>query len=250
MIRTLVTVAVATHATSALAGGHCHEVSPIVGYQHCGSFGSRWAHGVRTAWGMQIGPVVERIGLHVVSDSGTSYSPTATTIYHAAVPPGSDLHPLGYGGRIQWGYHDQLLSAGISSTVVFFGHPSVVTTQDDGQPPVTSHGGDALDLAAFVGVHDRIGALGYGAELAVGARFVFLYAALPDGYTTCAGGASGKGCYAALGDTRALVEPRVFVEYWLQRQVSMRLTAGYAALGDGQTVALAVAFHLSPYDGN
>jgi len=249
VIRKLAVAAIALHASTALAGRRCHEVDPVLGYRHCGGFGTRWAHGARTAWTYQLHAVVERIGLHVVSGSGASYSATSTTTYHAAVAPGSDLHPLAPGGRLQWGYLGERFSALLSTTFVFFGHqPVVMTPQDDGQL-TTSHGGDVLDLAAALGVHDRIGVFGYGAEVAGGARFAWLSVGLPEGFTTCSGGFRGRNCTASLSDIRALVEPRVFVEYWPQREVSLRLTAGYAALGDGQTIALGIAFHLAPYDG-
>jgi hypothetical protein len=250
VIRATVIAAVALHATSAFAGRHCHEVSPVVGYRHCGSFGRRWAHRAAGSFGFDLSAVVERIGLRLVSASGASYSPTVSTMYHAAFAPGSDLHPIGEGGRLQWGYSGEMVSAKFSATLVFFGRPTVVTTQDDGQPPATSSGGDSLEVAGAFGVHRRSGDVSYGAEVALGVRTVWLPIAFPEGYTTCEGGATGRNCIGALSDVRPLVEPRVHVDYWIHRQVSLRVTGGYSLVGDGQSIAVGLAFHLSPYDGS
>jgi hypothetical protein len=46
-----------------------------------------------------------------------------------------------------------------------------------------------------------------------------------------------------------MLEPRVRAELWLGRQLTLTATAGHDLIVGGDTIAVGLALHLSPYDG-
>ncbi|MBV8763165.1 MAG: hypothetical protein JO257_38130 [Deltaproteobacteria bacterium] len=235
----------------AQAGGrHCHETSPIVGREHCGGFGQRWAH---DAWlgmfGYELAVAFEDVRIADVHETGTVYSATSSPAYHLTLAPGTRrMHAVG--PRLRYGYRGANVTIGVEFTAGFaIGAPTLITNVD-GFAPLSETGGTMFDTAGVVGYHDRFGALQLGGELVVGVQMTALNAALPPGFTTCVGGAIGKGCYLAATAIDLLVEPRARVDWWLTPQVTVGAAAGIDVASRGESATVILGFHLSAFDGN
>jgi hypothetical protein len=251
VIRAALVLAIVGHAGIALAG-HCTEVSPVLGHRHCGRFGSRWATSTWLDLWIQPAIAIARIPLSPSeAAAGTAYSATSSTGYQLHLAPGTELHPVAVGARFRVGYHGPLLTLAFETTFgVFADGPTVVTTLDSGAAQ-TTRGGDYVDIAGVVGMHHRWNRITLGGELAVGERSIYLQGGFPDGYTGCPGAATGRDCeVGVIADTRLLVEPAASVEWWVHRQVTLTATAGYDIAGGGEVLAIGVAVHDEPFDGD
>ena len=233
------------------ASHHCHETSPIVGREHCGGFGMRWAH---DPWlgllGYEVAVVYEDIGVDPVDAHGNVYSATQMAGYHIGLAPGTRHHMHTLGPRMRWGYRTLNATFAFEMTAGFpIASPSTVTAVD-GFAPANADGGTMFDIAGVVGYHERWGALQLGGELAVGMRTISLGAQAPPGFTTCEGGATGKGCYLAPYDSRLLVEPRARIDWWLTPHLEVGVLGGVDVAARGESVSAIIAYHLAAYDGS
>jgi hypothetical protein len=248
VIRIAAVIALAAMSGSAIAGSHCHEVSPIVGRQHCGSFGSRWAHHwLLGLLDVELGMAMVHADLDPIDQTGTVSSATAMAGYHAQLPRGA-MTTLG--PRDWFGYRGGLIDVGFEATVSWTLAAPTSTTQVDGFAPITSSSGSLSDLGGRLGIHQRVGPLELGAQVLVGARTTDVFPKLPDGYSGCDGGATGKGCNLQLADTVLVVEPRARADFWLGPWLTVGLAVGVDVRARGQSLAVSVAYHGNAFDGS
>jgi hypothetical protein len=250
-----VIVAVIVFARGTASAG-CNESDPVLGYRYCGGFGRHWAH---SGWaGLTViddAMVVARVAVRDTNASGTAYSPFTSTMYRSQLVPGTNVHPLGIGGRARAGYQGTWFTSMLELTIVGFGKTQVMTTTVDGPfagatgAVTRSEGGYQGDVAAVVGVHNESSRFNVGFEIAAGGRDVHLESGLPNSFTTCAGGATGRNCSPSFDDTRLLFEPRIRAAWWASRELTVTATLGRDVVAGGETFGIGLALHLSPYDG-
>lgn len=245
MIRAIVLAIVAT--SSVAYASHCHEVSPVLGHRHCGSFGSRWATG-STSLFIGIGTLLERIPVRDVDQTGTVASSTTSAGYHTQLAPGTHRSMWALGPSLSLGVRSSHYIVGFAMAgVVALDGPTTVT-QVSGFAPMTatySGGGEAVGL---IGGHSSVGSFDLGAIVAVGLRDMGLPQNLPDGFTTC-NGATGKDCVLIVDQSELIVEPRVYAGWWIDPKTSLEVAAGYDVVGGGGAIAVNLILHGAPFDG-
>ncbi len=247
MMRALVAVALASG--TAMAGSHCHETSPIVGRRHCGAFGTRWAHHwINDLLAIDLGIAYDHVHLASLDQTGTLSSSSTTASYHATLGPGHTLSALG--PRYSLGFRGEHVIVRGEVTIAFGIDAPRSTTQVDGFAPLTSSSATLFDGAGVLGLQTRAGPLELGAQVALGVRSISLPQHVPDGFTTCAGGATGKSCGLGLASDSLLVEPRLRADLWLSSQLTLALTAGYDVIERGESFAVTLSVHGSPFDGS
>ncbi|HEX4423451.1 MAG TPA: hypothetical protein VH165_36330 [Kofleriaceae bacterium] len=251
MTRALVILAVICAAAGPAAASHCTEVSPIVGRQHCGSFGSRWAH--RWWMGLYIYDaafVVDRVALPAFNETGTVYSPSGPASYRAQLAAGAHGPLYTAGTRLRIGYRGEHFTLGAEVVPTFMLGAPTLETQIEGQPLAHDASGEVYDVLGVAGVHTRVThALDVGAELGLGVREVLLFSSLPGGYTTCEGGATGKSCGFSVSDSRLLVELRARADLWIRPHATLGAAIGVDLSGRGESLSINLAYHLSAFDG-
>jgi len=210
---------VAALAGEAEAGSHCHETSPIVGRQRCGRFGARWAHQpVLGIFGYETGLVLDRVVVPALDETGTVYNARGMAGYHATSPR-APLTALGVRQRLGFRGVHRLLVLEMAAAWGVDAPP--LTTIVDGEAPVIAHHGMVFDAELVSGLHARVGRVELGTELGAGIRSLSLTASLPDGYTRCTGGSTGKSCGYGVAEVAPLVDVRVRVDAWVDPQVTM-----------------------------
>lgn len=233
------------------SGSHCHETSPIVGREHCAGFGARWAH---DGWfGLivyEVALAYEHVAIDPIDARGRVFSATQTAGYHIGLADGTRHHFDGLGPRMRFGYRAPHLTFVFEITAAFPLASPTTVTEVEGFAPAPGSGGSLFDLAGVAGYHRRWGALQVGGELATGVRTIVLDGAPPPGFTTCAGGATGKNCYLAPWDDRLLVEPRARVDWWVTPQLALGLSGGIDVAARGESLSLMIGYHLAAYDGD
>jgi hypothetical protein len=171
------------------AGSHCHEVSPIVGRQHCGSFGDGWAHELFTGlFNFDSGLVLDRIPVPAIEQSGTVYNAQGSAMYRSTTSGRKVMDAMGM--RERFGFRGEHVVLVLEVAPAWALDAPTLTTAVAGST-VTSASGSVFDAAGVGGVHTRMGVFELGAEVGVGVRLLNLGAALPGGYTTCMGGGTG-----------------------------------------------------------
>jgi hypothetical protein len=227
--------------------GHCHEQSPIVGREHCGSFGSRWAH---EPWmglfAYEVGMVVTNTPVPAVVDTGTVYNHDGPATYRATTPARKSMPGMGVRQRLGYRGEHSLLVLEMSAAWAL--DAPMLTTVVEGQPNVSSSG-SVFDAEMLTGLHTRSGPFEVGAELGFGIRQIGLGAPLDNGFTACAGGSTGKGCSFSVDLATPLIDLRARVDAWIDPQVTLGLSVGFDAWTRGQTFALTIGYHASVFDG-
>lgn len=230
------------------AGSHCHEESPIVGRQRCGSFGGRWAHQpLFGLFGYEAGIVFDRIPIAMIDETGNVYDARGPAQYHATTP--ASTHMVLMGGRQRFGWRGEHTLSVTEVTIGWALDAPTLTTTIQNESPTISHRGLIFDAAWVNGLHTRVGPLELGAELAFGLRDVTLAATLPDQYTECPVGALHKGCAYSIESTSLLLEPRARVDYWVDPQITIAVTAGFDLVHHGEMLAVSFAYHAMLFDG-
>lgn len=251
MTRALMILALIGAAAGPAAASHCHEVSPVVGHERCGSFGARWEH----RWWMgfyiyEAALVVDRVTLPGFDDTGRVFNTAGSASYRALLAPGARHTLWTAGSRIHVGYRGPRYTLGTELVPTFALDPPTLNTQVDGQPVVHSARASVFDIVGVAGVHTRVtSALDLGTELAVGLRELSLLSSLPGGYTTCPGGATGKNCGFSVSRGWALVEVRLHADVWLRPHTTLGVALGIDASGRGESFAVNLGYHLAAFDG-
>nr|HEX4316608.1 hypothetical protein [Kofleriaceae bacterium] len=241
-------IAIAASARVAAAGHHCHETSAVLGRRHCGGFGSSWA--TSALQGLAIGFmdstfVAERLDVpaHVHIDSVETA---------AGAPAGSRTALVGDPGATLYGFRSGLFWRGDYLTLAFEATgeggtgPAVLSTVD-GHSVVSHPPAISAVFALTPGVHRRYGRVDLGAELAVGTRMLDYAPDLPAGFDRCT---QGRACnVTVVSEGGAVVMPRVRVDYFVARQLTIGVSVGHAVIGDGDVVGISIAAHQAPYDG-
>ena len=229
------------------AGSHCHETSPIVGRQRCGSFGSRWAHqALFGLFGYEVGLVLDRVTVPALAETGSVYNARGTAGYHATSPRAA-MTALGV--RQRFGYRGVHTLIGFEMSGAWSLDAPPLTTVVDGEGALTTHGGVVFDAELVTGLHARLGPVELGTELGAGVRALTLTATLPDGYTRCTGGGTGKSCGYGVSDAAPLVDARVRLDAWVDPQLTIGLSAGLDLVNRGQTFVLTLGYHGVVFDG-
>ncbi len=250
MSRAVLAVAIVCAAARLAAAGPCHEVSSVVGRARCSSFGDRWAYrwiDGFSPWVADSAFVVEHVELPAIASAGTVYNAAGSSTFHASMPRGS-MWAMGFrsGSRVtgrHWLVGFELAYAGSTSS------PTLVTTVD-GNASVISRSGAVFDAGGIGGVHTRIGMFDLTGALVVANRMLDRFAALPSGYTSCPGGATGKNCGTSIEDNQLLVEARGGVDVWLSPHVTLGISAGVDLVHSAESFALELHIYGAPYLGN
>jgi hypothetical protein len=211
---------------------------------HCSGDCRWWGDGLMFGF-LDDAFVVEHVTMPASSTTGTAFSATSTAPFHAEQQPGS-MWTLGYRTGVIWRDPDFIIGAEFA----FGASVSApnATAEVEGNPTVTSNGGEIFDVAAVIGPHHRFGSLDVGGLLVTGVRIFQTLPTLPDGFTTCTGGATGKGCYAFTQNAQPLVEVRGRIEEWIGSHVTLGVSAGIDVLHGGESFALELQIHLRPHD--
>jgi hypothetical protein len=247
MIRVLLALVV---MTGTAAAGHCHETSPIVGRRHCGHFGTRWAHVWFTGFDAEGAIAFEHLTFGDLHDSGTLSSPTSTAGYHVALAPGIRHTMSALGPRFGYGLRTVHALIGVEATFTFAFDGPRSSLDVDGMDPRSSSTASVFDGVGLLGLHQRAGDFELSAVVAIGFRTLELPQSLPDGFTTCANGATGKSCGLSLVDNHWLVEPRLRADLWIYPQTTLALTAGYDVIERGESLGLSIMVHGVSFDGS
>jgi hypothetical protein len=211
-------------------------------------FGSRWAHDSITAFAFGIldsNFVVEQIVLPDIHDAGQIYDPNGRPVDYHTTSLGHRFTAYGFRTALSLRSPHTLFALEYGFVL---GRPPALQTDTDG---MTVTGGDTalgLDVALVAGVHERVGPLDAGVELAPGYRHVDLYPALPDGYRGCAPDVTRCG-EPDLTVNMVIVDVRARADWWVTRQVTLGLVGGVDLVHHGLSAMVAFRFHLAVYDG-
>ncbi len=232
------------------SGHHCHETSHVVGRARCSSFGSGWAASSApafSAWVTDSAFVVEHLELPAIASAGPVYNASGASTFHASMPRGP-MWAMGYrtGARLTGRHWLAGIEVGIAGSI---GGPSLVTTVDN-NVPVVSQSETVFDAGAIGGVHTRVGSFDFSTLLVVGDRSLSRIVALPDGYSSCVGGVSGKYCGTSVGSDQLRVEARGGIDVWLGPHVTLGVSAGIDLAHTAESFALELHFYGAPYLGN
>jgi hypothetical protein len=198
---------------------------------------------------MGSGVVAEHVAIPALATSGTAFNATTSAPFHAELAPDSrrSMWTLGFRSGVLW--RGPTLIVGVELAYgASLGGPTAITTVE-GNAPITSSGGQLFDAAGVVGAHHRIGRLDVGGLLVLGVRVIGENPTFPDGFTTCVGGASGKGCLPYLQTAEGLVEARGRIEWWIAPHVTLGAAAGLDLAHRGESLAIELELHLRPYGG-
>lgn len=226
---------------------HCRETSPILGRSHCSAFGDRWAH--RPFMGLfayEVGAVVARVAMPALDETGEVHNADRTATYHATSPKGR-LTAMGVRQRLGFRGPHEVFAVEMTGTWAL--HNPTLTTSLADEPTTTQSDGSLFDLAFVAGLHTRVGPFELGAELPLGVRLIGIGGSLPDGYTRCDNGGTGKGCGYFVSQNQAFAEVRVRVDAWVDPQLTIGLAAGVDVVGGGQTYALVIGYRAQLFDG-
>lgn len=212
-------VAVAAVATHAHAKG-CHEVSHVVGYEHCTRFGT-WSRdqdipAIRIEWGW----IEHRFDARpfqlptepLLRTQDGSLETVANGFAHRILYGA----PLIYGGL-------ELQAAGLTTQPIF-----------PGLPPT----GVSVAALGVVGAHASLGRFAGALEVAGGARYT--------GYTYCA----TKNCALYVDQGAGELEARARFDVFLGQQLSFSFAYAHSVIDrDDSSVFVFFGIHIRPMDG-
>jgi hypothetical protein len=238
--------AVLAATTSSAAASHCTEVSPVLGHQHCGQFGSRWAHFWSDDMFADFGLVLDRVPVAPIDQTGTVSSSTATAAYHTQLA----RRTMWAGGpMVSAGIRTEHVVVALQIAGIIALDPPTTSTQVTGFAPMTSSYSGGGEMTGVVGLHTIAGRFDLGAMVAVGIRDLGFPQALPSGFSTCNGG-SGKDCVLLPEQDDLVVEPRVTASVWIDPRASVGVVAGLDVVGGGESFAVTLTVHGAPFDGS
>jgi hypothetical protein len=217
----LVIALVAALAPRAHAKG-CHEVSDVVGYEHCSRFGAWSRDQDMFPFHMEIGWIHQDFNARPFTLSDEPVARVAGDGAFGTVADGVAVRWLG-GTRLFYGGFE-LDSSGLTNQPQFPGLPA---------------DGASWSFLGVVGVHASLWRFAVGAELASGARVTL--------YSYCG---NEKEC--ALEDTQSVgvVDARVRVEMFPTQRWSVGVMYGHSLLEhDAQSLIVYTGFHLRALDG-
>jgi hypothetical protein len=235
----------------AIAGGHCHERSPIVGRMTCKGFGDRWAH---EGWKdeLEIGfmgsaLVAEHLAVRALDSSGVAYNAAGSANYRLTVAGNQHTWAVGARTGIRW--HARHAIAGLEVTVTAPVESPSLLTALDGYGPISSASVSLEEAAVYGGAHWRLDRLDLSALALGGVRSLTFFPRMPDGFTTCPGGAQGRGCAVSASEIYRFAGVRGGVDLWLTRNLTLGVSAGVDLTDRSESFALEFHVHLAPYDG-
>lgn len=225
MTRALVLALAIVAATGPRArASHCHEVSNVVGYEHCRRF-AWWSHSWPVMW--DFGAVAMS---YTPPDALAGAPATHVASGSAEAAP---IEATGVRVRELWGF-GRVFYAGSEIDLAWFGDAHLVS---DGRP-VTS--GSIAQMTAVVGVHHGLGPLLFGEELAPGAREVFgPPPAMPQ----------PPGKRAPPLDAAFVLDLHEKIDLWLTPFVSLGVEGGVDLVNPRDVhLGVALGLHLAPFD--
>lgn len=241
-------IAIVTSARVAAAGHHCHETSAVLGRRHCGGFGSSWA--TSPMQGIAIGFMDSTFVADRLAVPARVHVDSVETA--AGAPAVARTALVGDPGATLYGFRSGLFWRGDYLTLAFEitgegGTGPAARSTVDGHSVVSHPPALSVMFALTPGVHRRYGRVDLGAELAVGTRTLDYAPELPAGFDRCT---QGRGCNSTVvTESGAVVIPRVRVDYFVARQLTIGVSLGRAVIGDGTIVGLSIVAHQAPYDG-
>jgi hypothetical protein len=214
MMKLLVLAAIAV-ARPVHARG-CHEISHVVGYEHCNRFGAWSRDEDILAFTMEFGWVHHDYEARPFTLSGQSTTGSLATEADAGAWRTLIASPIIYGGL-------ELQLGGLSTQPELTGLPS---------------SGSAGALLGIVGAHGSMGRFAGALELAAGGRYTFY---CYDSTRTCPVGVT---------QNAAELEARARVDVFFGSTVSFAFAYGHSLVDrDDHSVFLIFGFHRRPNDG-
>ena len=221
----LVAIALLAIASRAEAKG-CHERSDVVGFQHCGHFGT-WSPDdpqMPRLW-LELGDLTERFVAPTAIFTGNTASEGAAA---QAIATGAVLRILG-------GLDDHVYVGGEASIGTLVETPQVLGAG------ITSDGTDFISLRAVSGAHVAVRHMLLAVELATGLRYYDIGACID------------AKCMSApdLGHDRFEIDARARVDYFISREFSIGFAIGNGLVDRGDRSAMiTIATHFRAMDGN
>jgi hypothetical protein len=216
----------------------------VVGRDTCEHrYGDDWA--VSRLTGLAVGVmmpafVVERLDAPAIDRTDPVIAPTGRTAPARTLAIGGRRSLTAIGGRSGLRWRGRHLELGIELSAAGGAPPPIDTRVDGVATPVTDDL-TVVDAGALIAVHHRVGRIGGALELYVGGRSIAVPVELPPGFRPTITYADRYGS--------AVVSPRVRVDAWVSRYITIEATAGYDPLGGGGSIALGFAVHPERYDG-
>jgi hypothetical protein len=238
-MKRLLLVLLVTGVSSIAEAHHCREVSSIVGYENCGSFGG-WSVGAMLA--VEAGASALRYDADQI-DATTSVMRDGTwTQYHVHAAPGDGRALTAFGPRVRmlFGLGRTFYLAGQLDVAWVTGGPHLVADISARGTTTTMNAGlsgGVMQGAFAFGAHRRFGAITLAGELAPGARFATYSATgLPDTVRM-----------AFQAGVVVVAQPKL--DLWLTPNISLGLAAGFDLTHPGAVAAaIMLGGHLMPYD--
>ena len=218
----LVIVLVAGLAPRAHAKG-CHEVSNVVGYEHCTRFGS-WSRD------QDVFPFHVEMGWIHQSFTARPFTLSDQPVARAAAD-GSSLGTVADGGAVRW----------VGGTRLFYGGFEMDTSGLTTQPQFAGlpAGGATWSFLGVFGAHASLWRFAFGAELATGGRVTL--------YSYCG---NEKEC--ALEDTQGsgVLDARIRVDMFPAQHWSLGFMYGHSLIDhDAQSFIVYTGVHFRALDG-
>jgi|HubBroStandDraft_6_1064221.scaffolds.fasta_scaffold69518_4 hypothetical protein len=218
----LVIALVAALAPRAHAKG-CHEVSNVVGYEHCSRFGAWSREQAIFPFHMEVGWIHQDFTARpfTLSDEPVARSATDSNSY-GTTADGVAVRWLG-GTRLFYGGFE-MDTSGLTNQPQFVGLPAA---------------GASWSFLGVFGAHVSLWRFAVGAEIAAGARVTL--------YSYCSG---GKSC--GLEDTQdtGVLDARVRVEMFPAQRWSLGVMFGHSLLDrDAESLIVYTGFHMRALDG-
>jgi hypothetical protein len=193
------------------------------------------------------GILLSRIPIRDIDEKGTVASTSTSAGYHTQLAPGTHRSMWALGPSLSLGARSEHFILGFAMTAVIALDGPTTVTQVGGFAPMTATYSGGGEVTGLFGAHSGVGPFDLGAIVAIGERDMGFPQNLPTGFTTCSG-ATGKDCVLLFEQDEVIVEPRLYVGWWIDPRTSLEASAGYDVVGGGGVIAVNFIFHGAPFD--
>lgn len=228
-------------SSSSTAVPACYEVSDIVGYRQCTSYGAGWAIPEHLpALALELSTWTARVDLADVDVSGSIHHSTGPDYTYRVVGRDLGSTALANGLKLRMVGHRGRVYAGLEGAAAHLGSDQRTQMMADGMTELTSNADTLMMGGLVIGVDHPVGRMTVGLEAFAGGRGVVVEA-------TSHRGACETEDQRVVG--HAVVEGRVRADVWLTPWLTAGGYAGKDAVTGQTSAGLSLAGHLRAFDG-